>query len=653
MTTAFTFHEWLSAAEIAELALPGMPVTKRKVNERAAIEAWAARTNATGHPLARKRRDVGGGLEYHVSLLPQAALLALRKGTAANDTSTGPATVSTAADPWGWFRRQGALTQSKAARALKIVQAVETLVAVGVGTTIAVTEIAEKWGVGASTIYAWMASIEGVPVSDRLPHLAPRHGGGRAQAEIDDGAWRFIKSDYLRPEKPSWATCYSRLVEDYATPRGLTVPHSMTLRRKLERELGKVYIKAMRYGMEAARRSIPPQKRSVLDLHALEAVNIDGHTFDVFVRWEDGTIGRPVMVGIQDIYSRKLLAHRIGETECTLLTRLAFADLFGNYGIPRKCVLDNGRAFASKAITGGAKTRFRFKIKDTDHNGVLTQLGIDARWTLPYRGSSKPIERAWGELCERIAKHPTIKGAYTGNKPDAKPENYGSQAIPIEEFRAHVACEIAKHNARPSRDTEAANGRSFDEAFAASYAVSPVGKASEDAMLMALLLADDRTCDREHGAISFHGNRYWTEELHEYAGKKVTIRFDPDNLHSPVHVYTPGGVYICAAPAIEATGFFDQAGARHRAKLESDLRKRIKQASQAENLLQTDDFKRLMVEPRSPTPTPSPTVMRAVRNRGHAAASLKPIQQTAEQPAEPAFIDNFLAGTARLRVVGE
>lgn len=94
------------------------------------------------------------------------------------------------------------------------------------------------------------------------------------------------------------------------------------------------------------------------------------------------------MVTIQDIYSRKILAWRIDESESALSTRLVFADLFVKWGIPKHCLLDNGRAFASKTITGGAKTRFRFKIKDEEPTGVLTALGIIIHWATPYRGQS-------------------------------------------------------------------------------------------------------------------------------------------------------------------------------------------------------------------------------------------------------------------------
>jgi murein DD-endopeptidase MepM/ murein hydrolase activator NlpD/transposase InsO family protein len=59
---------WLSAAEIADLALPGLPATKRGVADLAEREGWAARPT-----LSRRRRGAGGGLEFHLDLLPPVA----------------------------------------------------------------------------------------------------------------------------------------------------------------------------------------------------------------------------------------------------------------------------------------------------------------------------------------------------------------------------------------------------------------------------------------------------------------------------------------------------------------------------------------------------------------------------------------------------
>lgn len=62
---------WLTSSELADLALPGMPTTKRNVNALAEREDWA-RFSA----LCRQRAGRGGGLEYHVKLLPVAARVA-------------------------------------------------------------------------------------------------------------------------------------------------------------------------------------------------------------------------------------------------------------------------------------------------------------------------------------------------------------------------------------------------------------------------------------------------------------------------------------------------------------------------------------------------------------------------------------------------
>ncbi|MES0879671.1 DDE-type integrase/transposase/recombinase [Roseibium sp. SCP14] len=57
---------WLTTQEIADLALEGFPASKFGVQKLATREEWA------GSGLARKRegREGGGGLEYHIDLLP-------------------------------------------------------------------------------------------------------------------------------------------------------------------------------------------------------------------------------------------------------------------------------------------------------------------------------------------------------------------------------------------------------------------------------------------------------------------------------------------------------------------------------------------------------------------------------------------------------
>lgn len=644
--------EWFTAAELEQLKLPGLPTTKRKINERAAAERWALRTSERG-PLARPRQARGGGTEYHVDVLPAAtrAAIAAKGVVVAARVSAEP--ISHAQQLWRVFEAGSDTVKAEACRRLGVVQLVDAFEAAGLTRSAAVAGAAAQEKVGSSTLWGWLELVAGVAVGDRLPHLAPRRQGGGAEAAIDPGAWQFLLSDYLRPEQPTWSSCYWRMVNGFALPRGLDVPHERTLRRKLEREVDGRLVIARREGAEALRRTLPAQERSVRDIHAMEALNIDGHKFDVFVRWPDGRVGRPLMVALQDLHSRKIVAHRIDQSENALVTRLVFGDAFRDWGIPRAVVLDNGRAFASKTITGGAKSRFRFKIRDEEPTGVLTALGIAIHWATPYRGQSKPIERAFRDMCDAIAKHPALAGAYTGNKPDAKPENYGAHAVPIEQFRRVVAAGLAAHNAKPGRRTEVCQGvKSFDQAFAESYASAAVGRATAEQLRLALLTAEERPCDRSTGVITLEGNRYWCEALSAHCGTKLTVRFDPDDLHSEVHAYDRQGRFIATVPVIAAVGFFDKGAAGRKRAAEKALRVAVKEQVRAAELLDAAALAAMMPDHLDETPVPVPGAVRPVRHRGQTAAALKPVAQAVPVASQPLVIDRLAAAAARrLRVV--
>src|SRR3546814_13060658 len=107
--------------------------------------------------------------------------------------------------------------------------------------------------------------------------------------------------------------------------------------------------------------------------------------------------------------------------------RLVFADLFQNWGIPQGLLADHGRAFASKWLTGGAKTRFRFKVRDEDPTGLLVALGVTLPGAKTYRGRSKPIARGLRHPCDAVAKQPATDGSDTRHRPTAQAHNKGTR----------------------------------------------------------------------------------------------------------------------------------------------------------------------------------------------------------------------------------
>ncbi|WP_430779568.1 transposase domain-containing protein [Allorhizobium undicola] len=502
-------------------------------------------------------------------------------------------------------------------------------------------------GVQKSAYYEWKALTEGLDREDWLAALAPSFspavdGVVAEMADCHPEAWKVLKSDYLRPEKPAFSECYRRMMAVAKREKWEPIPSERSLRRRFEREVGKAVTLLKRGGKDKAKALHPPQRRSRSHLHAMQMVNMDGHKIDVFVSvpWAKKPV-RMFLIGIQDLYSGKVLAWRLAEAETWEAVRLVIGDMVEAFGIPEEIYLDNGKAFASKWITGGTVNRFRFKVKPEDPRGLLTTLGVNVHWTRPYSGQSKPIERAWRDLAEKIAKHPFCAGAYTGNKPDAKPENYMQRAIPLEDFRPHVAAQIAEHNAQTGRRAENCKGRSFDETFAASMAApSTIVRVPSSAQAALWLLASEAIkTQKASGAVHFQGNRYWNRALNEWSGKQVIIRFDPDALHKPIKVYDLKNRLICEAECLADAGFNNMDDARLHARAQKAHSKAVAAKAEAEAALTAQQLGEIYykgskpAEPKAPEKI-RPTVTRLITRSQQVEA---PVEAVSDQHFEDSF----------------
>ena len=638
-------QEWFSPAEIAELRLPGTPGTKMGVNALADRNNWRDASTHNNDPLARKRKGRGGGWEYHWSLLPIPAQTELQKREIARKKAEAPQSNgrgSTAARvDWEWFEALPEARKKKAHDRFAVLDAICTLQRGALSKDQAVCSVSAQQNIGASTIYNWFKLVEGLDRKDWLPALCPRHAGRTKKVPCDPLAWECLKADFLRLEKPPFAACYLRL-ETAAQENGWTIPAARTLERRLESEIPAPVRVLLREGSEKLKMMYPPQVRDRSEFHAMEAVNVDGHKWDVWVEFPDGEICRPIMIAIQDLYSNKCVAWRVDKSENSDLVRLAFGDLFREYGIPDHAWLDNGRGFAAKCISGGTPNRFRFKVKPEEPSGILTALGINIHWTTPYSGQSKPIERMFRDFCNHIAKHPKFAGAYTGNKPDAKPENYRSKAIPLDEFLKVVGEGIRVHNARPKRNTRVCGRvRSFDQAFDASYAGSVIRKAAPEQLRMCLLAAEQIRTDQRSGRIELMGNFYWDECLHDHMGKSIMVRFDPDFLHDSVYAYRLDGSFIGEVGLWEASGFADRNAAREHGRKRRAFINLTKKAAEIERTLSLEEYMDLLPDSDDADAAPQPAAVRLVT--GNLARQAAP-EVLPEQDANEEFSRNFRAG---------
>lgn len=638
--------EWFSVSDLAAAKLPDLP------HDDSAMERRMRRIRLSSPHLARqvpgKTKPIW---QYHYKSLPDTA----RQKLAFMNTEAPQDRKDTSKLLWARFEALTTEHKDICRLRLDVLHEVEAMQAAGISAAHAIAHVCRKVSIGRATFYEWRKMVEGQSRQDWLAALAPSFSssadGVVAEiAPLHADAWQMIKTDFLRPEKPAFSSCYRRMVKTAKAMKWGSIPSERSLRRKLDAEVPKAVQVLKRDGKDAAKKLFPAQKRSVSHLHAMEVVNTDGHKLDLFVRvpWSQTPV-RITLIGIQDIYSRKVLSWTLAESETWEAVRSCIGAMIENHdgALPYHIYMDNGRAFAGKMISGGAKSRHRFKITEDEVAGLLTTLGIKPHFVKPYSGQSKPIERAWRDLAGEISKHPSMSGCYTGNKPDAKPENYGNSAVPLDVLEKHVAECIDEHNSREGRKTETAKGSSFDAVFDASLSAPSTilryASAAQSALWM--LAAQVMTARKPDGAIHMHGNRYWNAALNQWIGKKLTVRFDPVDLHKPVKIYDPQGRFICDANCIDMTGFMDTAAARNHDKARKTHLKNIDAVAKSTLALDAAQLGEIAQRGRKAEQkrkqTIRPTVTRLITN-----AQVMPDQ--AEAISDDEYAENFARGLARV-----
>lgn len=646
MTRLVPDQEWWTAAEIADAALPDMPATKRGVNEVADRLNWRGTPNG-----ARKRAARGGGWEYSWKLFPARAQRALLGKTAPKpDTRPGRD------EAWRWFEGQPETVKENARKKLAVLQAVEALEHGAAGSRhLAVTMVATSHAIGARTIWGWFALVDGIRTDDRLPYLAPRHrvvDTSDRKKDCTPAFFDFIKSDYLRIGGQSFKQVYRDAVL-VAKEKGWETLPERTMRRRLDAAVPAHQQLAAREGDETLKRMFPHAERDRTAMNAMQAVNADFHKFDVFVKWPapkglEPTILRPQIIAFQDIYSGRILSWKLDVSANSTAVMLASADMIKTYGIPEHVVFDNGREFATKKVSGGVKTRFRFKVDPDEMKGVFVSLGCQIHWATPYSGQSKLIERAWGQMCNLISRDPRFAGAYTGPGPERKPENYGSRAIDLDAFTKVVEQRIDQFNSMTDRKSDTAYNRSFAEVFDESYATAPIRIPTREQLLMCLLGSKQVRAHSKSGAIKFEENTYWSPWLVELAGQQVVIRFNEENLWEGIHVYNAAGAYRGHAECREKSGYFSSEQSRNQMRARAAWKKSQKQEIAAHRVFTATQIGAFLDD--LPSDAAPAVEAKVVKPTFGGRGKLAPVPQRPADVAQPDLGD---MDTARAAVVSD
>nr|DAT47695.1 MAG TPA: transposase [Caudoviricetes sp.] len=588
-----------SAKELVGLSLATLPNSVQGILYQAKKNCWAT----------QKRVGKGGGVEYAVKSMPEEvqAEIVVKLGKSAVKNLPVLAEESAPVDAqllWATYEQGTAKQQQKAQMKLGIMFAVAELVNGGVKILDALALVCHKHNqdgekpVTVSALKSWWYQVKDADRSLWLPLLMDSYGAHSEsrEAAFTPEAWAFFRADYFRNERPQFGSCYERL-KRAASANGWVIPSPSSIKRKILREIPKTHQTYLRDGTYALSRMYPSLIRTVAGIEAMEWVNGDGYKHNVWVRWHNGHIIRPKTWLWQDVRTRKILAYRCDESENTNMIRLALLDVVNKYGIPKHLTIDNTKAAANKKMTGGVKNRYRFKVREDEVQGIIPALGIQLHWTtVRYgrgRGQAKPIERAFshGGLGELVDKHPLLAGYHAGDNALDKPDNYqGNKAgVDYESFILALEEGIQMFNERQDRATEICQGKlSFNQAFERDYAVAEKRWATPEQLRYLLTLHEEVTL-KENGTFTLKAggevqglrNRYEAYELIGTNHKKVVVRYDPNNLHDAVWVYSLDGTYLAEAHCTVDAAFGDTIAAQDHSRKEREFVRHTQKAAKA------------------------------------------------------------------------
>jgi len=304
--------------------------------------------------------------------------------------------------------------------------------------------------------------------------------------------------------------------------------------------------------------------RDTSGLPVMSLVQGDVHTFDCWVKYTypNGKVTaiKPNLVGWVDVRSRSIVSdviclHANAQIMKQSLLKMGYNEIGGKpCGVPLCINIDNGKEYTAETLTGRSrKERVSF---DSETVGFYKSIGIkDDIRSLPYQPWSKSyIERFFRTVTDEFTRW---LGSYTGTLTGSKTAGKIKKNIPsmlqrdelldMDEFYElwqnwlHEKYHQEEHRGlkkmkekwlKPAELFANAEERYYKPAPPKSYATM-------------LMMKADRVHVYNTGIRKF-GHEYRAEELSDYIGEKVDIRWDPEDI-TKLYVSTTDGKKICEA----------------------------------------------------------------------------------------------------------
>jgi len=369
-----------------------------------------------------------------------------------------------------------------------------------------------------------------------------------------------------------------------------------------------------RYGEKYLREQVLPMQE--MDWSLVEFGELwlsDGHklNFPVINPWT-GKAERPTLVTWFEAAARMPVGFDIDFTENKRVIMSSFRNaLIASGYCPKYVKLDNGKAFRSKEFSARAskidkdKYEEEERIMETIICGALYRCGVQqVSFGIPYNSTSKAIIERWHRTLDEGIE--SLSPQYSGNKVGNKPARMNrnekflqkiekGEALTVMEAKLLIDEWIIEVYGREPHS--GLKGKTPLEAYQEGLSRIPAEqKKSAEEFFWLMLSTEVKKLD--HNGVKVNNIVYWAEEMVNYVGQEVTVRYDQMD-DRQVYVFRNDGEFICRAEAqrlsdpiatMRPGGELAAMELTNRIKQTRSIAKRIKRATEEQKkLLFKDD----------------------------------------------------------------
>ncbi len=321
------------------------------------------------------------------------------------------------------------------------------------------------------------------------------------------------------------------------------------------------YFLASKGMREYKNRAMVKGSRDTSGLQVMQIVMGDEHTFDCWVSYRQPngkvTAIKPKLVAWVDMRSRVILGDMIcKDANSDILKQSLLKMIYSEPGgVPEFLYIDNGKDYTAKTMTGRDRNDRSGMDFDNETKGFYKSIGIrDDHRALPYEPWSKgQIERFFGTVCNRFTRWmKSYTGTLTGSKTsdkidkDIKRMLEKGELLTMEEFYEKWHAWLTDVYLHTNHAGLKKMGETYTKPYDCFVNEDRYRKAAPPkSYCTMLMMKSDNVLARNIGIVR-NGYEYRADELCDYIGRKVDIKYDPDDM-AVLYVFDRNGKRICEA----------------------------------------------------------------------------------------------------------